>query len=191
MSAERGSRGKRTRFLLRNAITAVALLGLYFVIPVPGDRGTELGITVLVGLVGLPVLAYIFLTIAERARRSPDDHIRLEALVAVSYVFVVFTSLIYVALASYKGQFVGINNRMDALYFTMSTIATVGFGDVHATGTVSRAVVTVQIAADLVIVGLVARIILPSVVSGRDRLRASQATDAAPEARDESDARGE
>ena len=51
---------------------------------------------------------------------------------------------------------------MDALYFTMSTIATVGFGDVHATGQAARVVVTLQIFLDLIFVGLVARIILPS-----------------------------
>ena len=98
-----------------------------------------------------------------------ETSVRLEALVAVLYAFVVFTSLVYLALASDQGQFTGLNNRVDALYFTMSTIATVGFGDVHATGEVARAVVTVQIFLDLIIVGLVARIILPSVVDARTR----------------------
>ena len=56
---------------------------------------------------------------------------------------------------------------MDALYFTMSTIATVGFGDVHATGQVARVVVTVQIFLDLIFVGLVARIILPTLARQR------------------------
>ena len=53
----------------------------------------------------------------------------------------------------------------------MSTIATVGFGDIHATGQAARVVVTIQIFLDLIFVGLMARIILPSVVMSRARSR--------------------
>ena len=42
--------------------------------------------------------------------------------------------------------------KTDALYFTMSTLATVGFGDVHATGQLARLLVTIQIAFNLVFV---------------------------------------
>ena len=72
-------------------------------------------------------------------------------------------SLVYLGLSLHAGQFDELHTRVDALYFTMSTIATVGFGDVHATGQVARVVVTLQIFLDLIFVGLVARIILPSV----------------------------
>jgi voltage-gated potassium channel len=158
-------------FVLRSGLTVAALLALYAVIPVPGHR-EPLGVTVLLALAGLAGLTYAFFALAERARRSTDESaVRLEAVVAVLYAFVVFMSLVYLGLASKQGQFTDLHNRVDALYFTMSTIATVGFGDVHATGEVSRAVVTLQIALDLVFVALVARIILPSVVSSRARSR--------------------
>ncbi len=65
---------------------------------------------------------------------------------------------------------------MDALYFTMSTIATVGFGDVHATGQVARAVVTLQIFLDLIFVGLVARIILPTLARQRAERNAASSS---------------
>jgi voltage-gated potassium channel len=164
---------KRTARILRSGLTIIALLALYAVIPVPGNQAS-LGLTVVLALAGLGGLTYAFVVLANHARQASDQtSVRLEALVAVLYAFVVFTSLVYLALASDKGQFTGLNNRVDALYFTMSTIATVGFGDVHATGEVARAVVTVQIFLDLIIVGLVARIILPSVVDARTRARRS------------------
>ncbi len=98
----------------------------------------------------------------------------MEALVAVLYAFVVFTSLVYLAIANDDpSEFTGLHTRVDALYFTMSTIATVGFGDVHATGQVARTVVTIQMFLDLIFVGLVARIILPSVVNRRAKERAA------------------
>ena len=65
---------------------------------------------------------------------------------------------------------------MDALYFTMSTIATVGFGDVHATGQVARVVVTLQIFLDLIFVGLVARIILPTLARQRAERNATSSS---------------
>jgi voltage-gated potassium channel len=171
-------------FLLRSGLTVIAMLALYAVIPVPGHR-RSLALTVILAVAGLAGLTYAFLTLAERARRSTDQNaVRLEAVVAVLYAFVVFMSLVYLGLASQEGQFSELNNRVDALYFTMSTIATVGFGDVHATGEVSRAVVTVQIALDLVFVALVARIILPSVVSRRAKARDSEAGEPSAETRD-------
>ena len=162
---------RHTARIVRSALTVSALLALYAVIPVPGNQA-DLGLTVVLALAGLGGLTYAFLVLANHARQAKDQtSVRLEALVAVLYAFIVFTSLVYLALASDEGQFTGLHTRVDALYFTMSTIATVGFGDVHATGQVARTVVTVQIFLDLIIVGLVARIILPSVVDARMRAR--------------------
>jgi hypothetical protein len=162
------------RFVLRSGLTIGGMLALYTVIPVPGSRA-PLAVTVILALAGLVGLAYAFLSLAERARSDSEENaIRLEALVAVLYGFVVFTSLIYLAISSDAGEFTGLHTRVDALYFTMSTIATVGFGDVHATGQVARTLVTIQMFLDIVFVGLVARIILPSVVNSRARSRAGR-----------------
>jgi hypothetical protein len=38
-------------------------------------------------------------------------------------------------------QVSGLNTRTDALYFTLVTMATVGFGDIHAEGQFARAMV--------------------------------------------------
>ena len=174
-------RSPTARMLVRSALTVLGLLALYAVIPVPGQR-EPLWFTVLMALVGLIVLAWAFITLAQRAQRSTQDTaIRLEALVAVLYAFVVFLSLIYLGLASKPGQFDELHTRIDALYFTMSTIATVGFGDVHATGQVSRVVVTIQIFLDLIFVGLVARIILPTLARQRAQKRGQESTWTSPD----------
>jgi voltage-gated potassium channel len=156
--------------LARSALTVAGLLALYAVIPVPGQR-ESLWFTAVMAVAGLAALTYAFITLAQRAQRarsSPSETaIRLEALVAVLYAFIVFMSLVYLGLSSTAGEFDELHTRVDALYFTMSTIATVGFGDVHATGQVARVVVTLQICLDLVFVGLVARIILPTLARQR------------------------
>ncbi len=173
------------RMLLRSALTVVGLLALYAVIPVPGQH-ESVWFTAVMAIAGLGALTYAFITLARRAQRarsSPNEiAIRLEALVAVLYAFIVFMSLIYLGLSHTAGQFDELHTRVDALYFTMSTIATVGFGDVHATGQVARAVVTLQIFLDLLFVGLVARIILPTLARQRaERNAASPSTWVSPD----------
>ncbi|MFJ8073638.1 potassium channel family protein [Streptomyces sp. NPDC096176] len=51
----------------------------------------------------------------------------------------------YHALARDPGQFVGLRTRLDALYFTIGTLATVSYGDVTPQGQTARTVTLVQI----------------------------------------------
>lgn len=63
----------------------------------------------------------------------------------LSWAAILVFAASYWALATRRGQFVGLETRLDALYFTGVTMATVGYGDVHPSGQVARAVVLVQI----------------------------------------------
>ncbi|MBI5028828.1 MAG: two pore domain potassium channel family protein [Actinobacteria bacterium] len=58
----------------------------------------------------------------------------------------------FLLAVSDPGQFTGLATRLDALYLSMATVSTVGFGDVSATGQAARAVVTVQMAFNLAFV---------------------------------------
>ena len=44
------------------------------------------------------------------------------------------------------------------MYFTVTTLATVGYGDIHPTGPPARAVVTTQIILNLAFLGIVVRV---------------------------------
>ena len=68
---------------------------------------------------------------------------RLDVLALVVFVVVPLFALGYYALEQGDaGQFAEMATKTDALYFTMSTLGTVGFGDVHATGQLARVLVT-------------------------------------------------
>lgn len=55
-------------------------------------------------------------------------------------------------------QVTGLETRTDALYFTLSTMTTVGFGDVHAEGQIARAMVCVLIVFNVVVVASLVRV---------------------------------
>ena len=54
-------------------------------------------------------------------------------------VLVVFSFVYYLIAGNNPEEFAGLVTRLDALYFATTTTATVGFGDVHATGQLARA----------------------------------------------------
>ncbi len=101
--------------------------------------------------------------------RPDDEGVRIESLIFLIYIVVPLFALGYFALESADpSQFAELTTKTDALYFTVSTLATVGFGDVHATDQLSRILVTIQIAFDLVFVGA-----LVTVLTGLIRQRAT------------------
>jgi hypothetical protein len=54
-------------------------------------------------------------------------------------------------------QIADLSTKTDALYFTLSTMATVGYGDVHAEGQLARALVSGLIVFNVVVVASLVR----------------------------------
>lgn len=123
---------------------------VYFVLPVPG-RMRESSWAVLFG-VGLFVLALlIVLRIRTLLRASADARARgLIVLLSCAVLFFAYTD---VTLAKIPGQFADMHTKTDAVYFCVSTLATVGFGDVHAAGQLARAAVTLEMLFNIVFLG--------------------------------------
>ncbi|RFU88512.1 two pore domain potassium channel family protein [Streptomyces triticagri] len=65
------------------------------------------------------------------------------------FTVLLFASSYYV-LAQHQGEFSGLDTRVDALYFTLVTLATIGYGDVSPTGQSARLVTVLQIVYSLV-----------------------------------------
>jgi hypothetical protein len=161
-------RGAANPWLLvaQTAVLVVVGTVVYFVLPVPSRMRT--GSWVLLFCVGMAVLAVLIVLAIRRLIREGTD-IRLRGLVLLLCLSVLFFSYAYAILAAEPGQFADMHTRTDALYFTVSTLATVGFGDVHAAGQTARAAVTFQIVFDLVFLGATV-----GTISTRMRTRASE-----------------
>jgi hypothetical protein len=84
---------------------------------------------------------------------------REQRLLPVHLILVLELALVVFALTYYgiavrnPDEFSGLHTRLDGLYFSMTTMSTVGYGDVHAVGQTGRMLVTIQLAFNLVFVG--------------------------------------
>jgi len=156
------------RGLLRALATTVALVTLYYLLPL--DHSTRwLAITMLViGLVALiGLIAFQVRTIIV----SPFPGLRaVEALATSIPLFLLLFASTYVVMGAIAANsFNQPMTRTDALYFTVTVFATVGFGDITAKTETARLLVTGQMIVDLIILGIGARVILGAVQRGRQR----------------------
>lgn len=154
---------------LARAVATASLLGLlYFVLPLDGlFNGSSLAFLAL----GLAVLVAVAVWQVESIVRSRRPGIQaVEALVAsVSLLLVVFAATYYEMAQASASNFSQPLTRVDALYFTITTFATVGFGDVAPTTQLARVVVTAQVVVDLIVIGAGLRVLTGAVKIGRRR----------------------
>ena len=146
----------------RALLNAAVLVALYYLLPL--DRPVEqttLGWLVL-GLLGFMVLVTLQLQAILRARQPALR--AMEALGAAVPLFVlVFASTYLVLASSQPGAFTEPLTRTDALYFTMTVFSTVGFGDIAPLTETARLIATMQMVGNLVVFGLLARLIVGAV----------------------------
>lgn len=105
-------------------------------------------------LVGLAILTFTFLDMLVRDIRHTHLHpIGVRAItlgIMVLEVLALF-SLTYLAIASYPDQMNGLSTPLDALYFTMTTLMTIGFGDISAESQLARGTVLIQMFFSVVV----------------------------------------
>jgi voltage-gated potassium channel len=93
----------------------------------------------------------------------------IEALAVVLPLFLLTFSAIYYELARTRGHvFTEPVNKVDAVYFTVTVFATVGFGDIAPVSQTARIIATVQMLADLVVLGVLLRAIVSVVRLARE-----------------------
>jgi hypothetical protein len=158
--------GHRRRLLLRATLRAtvvpILLLVLYYALPLdrPGGAASAgwfvLGFVLFAAAVAWQVYAIT---------RSAHPRLRqIEALTVLVPVFLLMFSGTYYLLNSGQPQsFTQPLSRTDALYFTVTVFATVGFGDITARTETARVLVTFQMLGGLILVGLVAKLLIGAV----------------------------
>jgi voltage-gated potassium channel len=134
------------------ALILAAVVVVYFVAPVPDrvDRNT-----VIRGLAAILIVVLLAAGVVRQFRRHLDTaDQRVDGLiVSITIVMTVFALSFFVIEQRDPSQFDQMETRLDALYFTAATAASVGYGDVHAAGQVARALVLVQMVFNVVFIG--------------------------------------
>lgn len=141
--------------VVRSLAVLVCVLLIFYGVPeslAVDSRGEVVGVVLfLAGLVGL---AWLVVVQIRRAGVESDVRGRFMGVLTVVYLVVGFFALVYYFIESRQpGQFVGLETRTDSLYYTVVTLGTVGFGDVHAVGQLARITTIVQIVFDVVLIG--------------------------------------
>ncbi|MCB5275270.1 hypothetical protein BJG92_02818 [Arthrobacter sp. SO5] len=145
---------------IRLMVVLAIILSLFFLIPVdgfnadnPAGAWIRLGAVILVFLIALALQLRMIL-----AAKVPQVR-AAEALVETILMFVCLFALLYSSMsATDRSTFSEPLGKIDSLYFTTSTFATVGFGDITPTNQLARAIVSVQMIADLGALVLVAKV---------------------------------
>ncbi|MEV6955702.1 potassium channel family protein [Streptomyces sp. NPDC051183] len=152
----------------RSAASVALLIALHYLAPL--ERGLDVtAVTSLVlGLTGFGLLLTWHISAVSRA-----EHPLLRALealaTAVPLFLVVFSATYFLLAEEQAGSFSEPLSRVDAMYFTVAVFATVGFGDIVPTTGTGRALTTVQMIADLIVVGVVAKVLFGAVKVGLRR----------------------
>jgi voltage-gated potassium channel len=151
---------------LRAAATSAVLLALYYLLPLDRDA-TWVSITTLA--VGLAALIVLIVFQVRWILSSPFPGLRaVEALATSIPLFLLLFAATYFVLERLSaGTFSQPLTRSDSLYFTVTVFSTVGFGDITPKTELARLLVTGQMVADVIILGLAVKIIVGAVKSRR------------------------
>ena len=156
------------RSLLRATGSTVALVAIYYLLPLD-HSSTGAAVTILV--IGLAVLIGLVAFQVRSILRSRLPGLRaIEALATSVPLFLLLYASAYAVMAAMSASnFGGRLTHTDALYFTVTVFSTVGFGDITAKTEVARLVVTSQMIADLLVIGLGLKVILGAVTRRRQQ----------------------
>ncbi|HEY4418238.1 MAG TPA: potassium channel family protein [Pseudonocardia sp.] len=148
--------------MLRSFLTTTFLVTVYYIAPLRMtlDLRTWLRFALVVLL-----LVALAVRQVQAVLKSDTPRVRATEVAATGLpIFILMFATIYLVIANNRpDSFSEMLNRTDALYFTVTVFATVGFGDIVPRTEVARIVTTLQMVMGLILVGLVARILLGAV----------------------------
>ena len=149
-------------------VVVVAEITIYYALPL--DRGlTWWSLFWLV--LGFVVFVVVLTRQVRQIVESPFPRLRAAVAIMVSLplFLLAFSTAYFLVERSSLAAFSESLSRTDALYFTVTVFATVGFGDITPTEPVTRVLVVFQMMGDLLLVGLIGRVVVGAVGVGLQR----------------------
>ena len=167
----RGRHQPLVMLLWHTTVVLVLLTVGYFLLPLQRPWADPSSAGRLTGTVLAWGLLLVFFRVASRRSqdRQPPEYVRVQRLLTALYLLVLGFALLYAITVSLApDQFSGLADRSDALYFSVTTTATVGYGDITAVQTPARMMVTVQMLFNLIYIGTALRILSSGISFSQD-----------------------
>lgn len=154
--------------ILRSLLTAAVLVAIYFTVPLELVIDAMSAAVLVAGL--LAVAAVLGFQIRATIR-SPYPGLRaVESLAASApLILLLFALAHYLVDMTYVGSYSEAMTRLDALYFSVTMFATVGFGDIAPVTDLARVITVLQMVGNLIFIGVVARVLFGAALGGRPK----------------------
>jgi voltage-gated potassium channel len=180
-AAGSGEGSRRRGFEVLSALSSVLVIGLLFAAYAlaPWDRTRSMSAVAQL-VVWLIVLVVAVLWQIRAVLRSSHPLLRAVSGAALSVALLLLPfAATYATLSSAdSSMFTQPMSRIDALYFTVTVFSTVGFGDISPVSEPARVIVTVQMLADLVLIGTIVKVLVGVAQRRRESLGPRRGTTA-------------
>jgi hypothetical protein len=166
------SRDQRRRLMahaaLRTLLTISVVVVIYYLVPM--DKAMTAATIAGLAFAGIALVAVIGYQVRKISRSDYPAVRAVESLAFTLPVYILFFATLYYLLNHANAATFGTSlSRTDTMYFSTTVFSTVGFGDITAKTETARIIVTCQMILDLLILGLVARLIVNAIKIGLQR----------------------
>lgn len=165
--------------MVRAAGTVALFVVAYYLLPFAAWSDAKSVVLLAFGLVGVTLIVVWEIKAILNARHPVIKAVEALAVIAPLFLLL-FSAAYYLLERASAASFSQPLSRTDALYFTVTTFSTVGYGDITARSEGARAMVIFQMLADLIILGFGVKVIFGAVQVGRQRQAASPGRTAGP-----------
>jgi len=171
-TGSRPVRGEIARTIVNLFAVIAALLIVYWLMPVQDVVNAGWFLRLALGLVLTVALLVWELRSIPESRRPVIRAIR--ALAASILMFLVVFALTYLSIShANPSSFSEHLDKVSAMYFTVTTLSTVGFGDIVPLTQTARVLVTVQMLLDIIVLAVTARLLLRTASQAVSRRQAA------------------
>lgn len=176
--AQTETQGLRTRAILASVLRVVVIIGVlmtaYWIVPLD-PSSASITAAVWAGVLAVGVLLVVFLHQTRRILRSEAPMLAAtETLLILLAIFLVGFAFIYLAVSTSEASaFSEPLNRTGAVYFAVTVLSTVGFGDITPESDGARWLVIIQMLIDIGLIAGALRLIFGMAKWASERRRTS------------------
>ncbi|MEW1793517.1 potassium channel family protein [Streptomyces niveus] len=176
-----GKKSDRLQMLLammRSLATTGLLVTAYYLLPLASAFTAVTVVALIGGTVAVALLLFWYVRVIRRSVRPTLRAVEALALTLPTFLLL-YAAAYYLLQRSEPISFGEPLSRTDALYFALTVLSTVGFGDITPHSQLARVLTMGQMTFDLILIGVAAKVLTGAVQEGlRRQSRAAAASNA-------------